>query len=522
MAQSPGGDEVVRSGYQRAWLQRGGPRPSNPIRYGGVDGAYIEVGDAAIPVRGITRDQVADPYQIGAYQTTGIIQAPAEFATNQVMFKNKRGALSWLEVGAQCEYNLYNTIGFCKSPTDFSGGWETGVKIFSKGLATARNAQGLAKFVDDVVSTTQADTTWTGGIYDVSTLTFGEEFAATVTREVIDVAYASTFECGRCGPGNDGTIWRYALEQDDGASTGILARVIYTADDGATTSTSVITTLGGNATVAAMDIMGGYVVVLSDSENAYHYAPIDNLTGVIGAWTKVSTGFVALKLPRDLYVASPNLAYIVGDGGYVYQLSGVGNAVTVVSAATGTTENLKRINGSNSTLVAVGANGAVIVSANRGRTWGASAASLGIAATVQAVEVMDAYLWWVGTSAGNLYVTENGGASWSTYAFAGSGAGQVTDIVAATPEVLWIAHATAAPDARILASITGGAVFDLSSLTNQRRMAGVPTFDRANRLAVPRAGTIASRAGHLLVGGLAGNGTDGIVLHGATGFDFSS
>lgn len=522
MAQSPGGDEVMRTGYQRAWLQRGGPRPSNPIRYAGADGAYVEVGDAAIPVRGITRDQVADPYQIGAYRTTGIIQTPPEFATNQVMFRNKRGVLPWLEVGAQCEYNLYNTMGFCRNPADFSGGWETGVTIFSKGLATTRNKQGLAKFVDDVVSMTQADTTWTGGIYDIGPLSFGEEATAEVTREIVDVAYATAFECGRCGPGNDGTIWRYALQQDDGASTGIRASVIYTTDDGATYQSSQITTLAGNDTVVAMDIMGGYVVVLSDSGNAYHYAPIDDLLGTVGAWTAVTSGFVALNLPRDLWVASPNLAFIAADNGYIYQLSGVGQAVTVASAAGATTEDLRRINGSGETIVAVGANGAVVVSGTRGRTWGAAAGSLGVADTVQAVEVLDPYLWWVGTDAGQLFYTETGGASWAEYAFSGSGAGQVLDIVAATPEVLYFSHSTAAPDARIFASITGGAVFDLSTLTNQRRLVGLPTFDRANRLAVPTTGQLASRAGHLLVGGLAGNGTDGILLHAATAFDFSS
>jgi hypothetical protein len=523
MANTPGGDELVRSSYKRAWIQRGGPRPSNPVRYGGADGAYIEVGDLAQPVRGgITRDQVHDPYQIGAYRTTAVIEAPPDFATNSVMFRNKRGVLPWLEVGAQCEYNLYEPSGYCRNPADFSGGWETGVTVYSKGRTTNRQRQGGAKFSEDVVSMTQADTTWTGGVYDIGTLSFGEQATAEVTRQIVDVAYASAYECGRCGPGNDGTKWRYALQQDDGASTGIKASVIYTTDGGATFSTSTITTLAGNDTVVALDVMGGYLIVLSDTGNAYHYAPIDDLTGAVGAWTAVTSGFVALKLPRDIWVAGPTYAIIVGDDGYVYELDGVGNAVAVLNAGNATTEDLRRVDGVDSTVVAVGTSGAVIVSSDRGITWATTQSSLGVADTVQAVSVLDAYLWWVGTAAGNLYYTETGGASWSTRSFSGSGAGQIYDIVAATFEVIYVSHSTATPDARILASITGGAVFDLSTLTNQRRLKGLPTFDIANRLAVPRTGAIGSKANHLLIGGLAGNGTDGILLHGAAAYDFSS
>jgi hypothetical protein len=163
----------------------------------------------------------------------------------------------------------------------------------------------------------------------------------------------------------------------------------------------------------------------------------------------------------------------------------------------------------------------VIVSTTKGRTWAAAPAAVGSGGIIQAVSLVDAYLWWIGTSNGRVYYTQNGGASWTLYGFNGSGAGAVLDIVHATPEVMYFSHSTATPDARIFASICGGAVFDLSTLTNQRRLSGLPTFDRANRLAVPRVGAQASIAGSLLIGGLAGNGTDGILLHGVTAFDFA-
>lgn len=520
--QSPGGDEVIRSAYKRAWVQRGGPKPSNPLRYAGADGAYIEVGDATIPVRGITREQVHSPYQLGAYQTVAVIDAPPEFATGQVMFKLKRNALPWVEFDQQCQFNLYEPIGFCRNPGDFSGGWETGVTVRARGRMTSYQKQGGTKFSEDISSLIAADVTWTGGVYDIGPLFFEEEAGAEVARQIVDVCYADAFDCGRCGPGTDGTTWRYALQQDDGASTGIKGQVIYTIDDGATYTASTITSLGGNDTVSAIAFMAGYLIVLSPTGNAYHYAPVNDITGAVGAWTAVTTGFVALKLPNDIYVRSPTEAFIAADDGYLYKLTSVGAAVSVLNAGATSTEDLQRINGSEDVLVAVGDNATVIFSRNKGRSWAAVTTGIGGAAVVQAVEVIDAYLWYVGTDAGNVYYTETGGeAAWSTLLFSGSGAGQVSDIVAATSEVLYIAHSTATPDARILASITGGAVLDLSSLTNQRRLTNVPTFDRANRLAVPSVGTLASKANHLFVGGLAGNGTDGILLHATTNVDFS-
>lgn len=519
--QNPGGDEIQRSAYRRVWVQRGGPRPVNPLRYAGADGSYIELGDLTTPVRGITREQQHDPYQLGAYTTVAVIESPPDFATNQVMFKNKRGALSWVDFDQQCEVNLYQPTGYCRSPGDFSNGWETGVRIFSRGRVTQKVDQGLAKFSEDVASIVQADMTWVGGSYEVGTLFFEEEGASVVARQIVDVTYFLAQGCGQCGPANDGTRLRYALQQDDGASTGIVAQVIYTTDDGVTYTASNITSLGGNETVSAIDGLAGALVVLSPGGNSYHYAYVDELTGAPGAWSEVDTGFVATFTPNDLYVASPTEAFIAAEGGYVYQLRRVGGEVEPLLAGSVTASGLNRIDGSRDTVVAVGDSGAVVFSRNRGRSWQAASAAISGTPALQALLVVDEYLWYVGTATGRIYYTQTGGEEWSELTFPGSGAGQVWDIVGATSEVIYFSHSTATPDARLFASITGGAVFDLSTSNNQQRMSGWPTFDHANRLAVPKVGTLAGRANHLFVGGLAGNGTDGILLSASPNVEFS-
>jgi len=108
-----------------------------------------------------------------------------------------------------------------------------------------------------------------------------------------------------------------------------------------------------------------------------------------------------------------------------------------------------------------------------------------------------------------VYYTLNGGESWTSQAFSGSGAGQVNDIVFATNEVGYISHSTAVPAARIFSTWDGG-----SDWTNAKpRILNLPTFDHAYRLAVPKwdAGIAAN---NIAVAGLAGNGTYGILLLG--------
>ena len=515
MAPQPTANEVIRSAYKRAFVQRGGAGPLNSVRYAGQNENFIEVDDVDNPVLGgIERSQVHSPTQYGAYETVATILQPPDFPTNSVMFKERRGSIPWVDYNPTCPFTLYEPVGLCKRPDDLYGGWESYVKILASGRITGRQEQGNTKFSEDVETITQADVTWTGGVYRVGKLGFGEAASVEVAREVIDIAYGQTFDCGDCGPGNDGTKWIYALQQDDGSSTGIVAQVIYSVDGGATWTALPITGIGTNATVSAIDVMGTSLVVLSDSENAYYYADINSLTGVPGAFTKVTSGFVATKLPKDIYVISASEAYIAAQGGYIYRLSAPGAAVTVVLAGTAGVANLARIDGVGETIVAVGATGTILKSTNRGVTWAATTSNGGISATIQAVDVVTPYLYWIGTAAGELWFTVNGGETWAQRSFTGSGTGAIWDILFPTMEVGYVAYATATPTAKLLTTFTGGETFSFSDLSTQARVGNWPTFNKAGRLATPVVGSLGIRSNNLAIAGLAGGGTDGIILIG--------
>jgi photosystem II stability/assembly factor-like uncharacterized protein len=187
--------------------------------------------------------------------------------------------------------------------------------------------------------------------------------------------------------------------------------------------------------------------------------------------------------------------------------------VSVISAASATSSNLLRIHGStDGTLVAVGADSVVVKSINRGATWALTTAEpYGIGLDVSAILVLDEQRYWTGSAlSGRLAYTLNGGESWTEKGFSGSGAGTIRDIVAATNEVIYFSHDTNTPAGRIFSSWNGGADFTNSS----PRIQNLPVYDRGTRLAVPYGSHPTIASNNLAVAGLAGNGTDGILLLG--------
>jgi photosystem II stability/assembly factor-like uncharacterized protein len=106
-------------------------------------------------------------------------------------------------------------------------------------------------------------------------------------------------------------------------------------------------------------------------------------------------------------------------------------------------------------VVAVGASNAVVATNNGGISW--SAITGPIPGTVlNAVWMHSPLEWLVGSAAGRLYYTIDGGVTWAEKNFPGNGAGQVRDIVFTSPSVGYMSHSTAAPAGRILRTIDGG------------------------------------------------------------------
>lgn len=507
-------DEIITYKHKRNFIQFGGPRPNNSTQYAGQDAQYLSIEGVGLPeAGGVDPVYVPDPNRIGKYRLVGRKISAPDLASATLKLLERHGSIPRQLQQINCQFNLYELTGTCKDLSDFLRGWTDYVLIYSGALVTekdlgTRTAWDSDEMVEDSLSLVLE------AVYPVGALSFGETAAANVDREVLDVVYGSNVQCGNCGPQDDGTQRIYAIVKASGAgSPGLPGEVVYSLDGGATWLDATITGIGANADPTAIDIVGDKLVVVVGSETAYYWATLNQYTGAPGAFNKVTTGFVATKTPNDIYVASPREVYFAANGGYIYKSTDITAGVSVINAGSTTVQNLMRIKGRDETIVAVGAATTIVKSINRGATFGTvtTAPTVG-STTLQAVEVLDQLRYWVGSAAGNVWYTINGGESWVELGFSGSGAGVTYDIVFATAEAGYISHSTGTPTARIFSTIDGGKNW----ANDAPRINGLPTFNRATRLAVPNTDA-GIAANNLAVAGLSGGGTDGILLLGIAG-----
>lgn len=504
MANNVTADELITHKHKRNFIQWDGARPDKPVSYAGQDAQYIAIEGVSVPESGgVDPIFVPDPRRIGKYKLVGRSISPPDLASATVMMRERHGAIPRQLQKQGCTFNLYELTGKCQDLSDFLRGWSDYILVYSAAIVDNKDLGTRSSFdsddpVEDSLPITLAD------VYPVGALGFGQEAATQIDREVADVVYGTPSAC-YC---DDPSEFIYAATKSSGSgSPGIPSEVIYSVDGGANWSQVNIDGIGATENALAIDIVGNYLVVLG--LDALYYAELNQDTGAPGTFTKVSTGFVAAGSPNDLYVVSPREVWFAGDGGYIYKSTDITAGVSVVSAGDATSENLQRIHGADETIVAVGAAGAIIKSANRGVTW-ATTTITPTSATVQAISVLDDRRYWVGTADGYVYYTLNGGETWGTLNFSGSGAGAVYDIVFVNSEVGYFSHSTATPDARLFATWNGGADWT----NNRPRILNLPTFDRTNRIAVPDTDA-GIAANNVALAGLAADGTDGILLIGA-------
>jgi hypothetical protein len=503
-------DEIGTQKHRRAFIQFGGPKPGNQVRYAGQDSQYMVIQGVSAPESGgLDPIWVPDPERIGGYRLVARSISPADLAEMTLVMREKHGSIPRQLFKQKCAFNAYEVVGTCKSLSDFIAGWSDYVMIYSMGIVTDKDMGDRMSFdSDDVIEDSM--TVQLADLYPIGGLSFGEGGATEVDLAVIDVVYGGKEQCGECGPENDGAKWIYAVTWASGGSPALNAELLYSLDGGATWTGTAITGFGVGEDPVAIEVVGNYVLVVGNG--AYYYAELNSYTGVPGAFTKVSTGFVALHEPTDVYVVSPREIWFCGRGGYIYKSTNLAAGVSVVNAGQATSENLRRIHGRDDTIITVGENQAIVRSTNRGATWAIVPSLPGIATDdFQAVAVIDAYRYWVGSEQGEIYYTLTAAESWTELTFPEAGTGEVTDIVFATDEVGYFAHATTAPLGQLYTTWNGGE--DWTKNAPRILNLTVLAADEYTRIAVPR-NTSDIAANNIVLGGLAGDGSDGILAVG--------
>lgn len=465
-------DEIITQfKHKRAYIQYGGARPSNGLRYSGQDAQYISITGVSAPESGgVDPVWVPDPNRLNQWRLVGKMLSTADMPAADVVFREKHGAISRALLRS-CPFNLYELTGTCGDLQNFLTGWNDYVLVYSGAVVTDKDLGDRVTFdsddpIEDTLSVTLDE------VYPVGPMNFGTVFSSLSALVTVDIVFYAKNECSNCGF-DDQNI--YALIASDGVNA---AKIIYSTDMGEFWNSATIAGIGTTETVYAIDRVSNYLVVVG--ADAYYYALVDKFTGAPGAFTKITTGFVANKSPRDIYVDNPREVYLVGLGGYVYKSIDITAGVKVVSDGSGTSSDLLRVHGADGVIVATGANGAVLKSSNRGSTWTTTQANPENLASIQAVCVLGRERYWIGTSTGRVYSTQDSGETWQQLSNPAL-AGAIKDILFATQEVGHILFYNGSTS-QFLTTWNGGA--NWSSGAN--RVQSFPVLTSvANRLAVP-------------------------------------
>lgn len=493
------GDRFYQTGHGRVFIQKN-PGPGSLARYKGnarVTGLSLSEGDIT-PLR----EPSASRYD--EFETVGTLRGDSELPSASVV---TRFGLTDFILAQRCPFDVHLHYGLCEQPNDFNGGWEKGL-IFRKSSYTTKSTDDLVALDSGEraeITVTGEFTSW--DLWILHELGFAERAETEATREVVKVLIDDYEACGACGWESDGNKKIYAITKSSGAgSPGLPAEVLYSEDGGATWDQYDIDTLTGDDQPSDAAVVGDKLVVVSEDSASLHIADKSDLD----SWSEVTTGIVVGGAPRSIFVLNSTAVWLVGVGGYVYFSDDISSGVEEQDDGTASgDEDLRDIHMSNSQQgVAVGETGAVIFTSNGGVTWSAATTSPTVS-IINCVWARTPYIWMIGTADGRIYYTRNQGTTWTEQSFAGSGAGQVRDIVFAGDGISdgvigYMSHDTATPRARIFRSIDNGA----SWYTLPEGAATLPLADQLNSLAAGGDGNF------IVAGGLADDGSDGIVIVG--------
>ncbi len=490
---------VAKTGSSRVFLQEGGAGPSNAPQYMG----HWKAGAVSWDFGESTSIEIPSVGQYNKFDVVGSVEGAQGKPSMPLTARYSRSLSEMLRMARRGCYNDAQVhIGECGNPSDFQGGWDKIVVLegFRVSNYSTEDLGALSSDENAVVNETIA--TEGEDLFEILKLSFAEICAAAVIQEVLDVKIADDKSCGgECGDASDGCSKVFALVKAAGGSPGLGAQVVYSADGGSTCAATVITTLGADEDPDRMDAMSDKLVVVSAATESHHWADRDDVIAGTETWQEVSGGYVADHGPLDVFVLKGGYAWVVGEGGYVYFMDDPANPVTVLESGSATTEDLVAVHAyDEENVLCVGNNNAVIYSADGTTFTPVTGPAVGV--NLSCCWMQSETTWWVGTEGGRLYYTENRGLTWTEKSFSGAGTGKVRDIVFHGKQVGYMAHDTATPAGRIFRTIDGG----YSWYALPETAGSIPANDRINRLA------LCDDPNLVFGGGLADNGTDGIVV----------
>lgn len=242
-------------------------------------------------------------------------------------------------------------------------------------------------------------------IYNVGTIGMSQLGSSVITKAINDARIRGTSD--------NRTAEVFGITTVAAATTP--SAIIYgkVTDDSTFTETD-ITDLATDEEVVACELVGEYLVMArKDSGNeAYYYSTLDDIRAANDVTPTVATGFVTDSGANAIHSVNYSNTFFAGDGGYVYKLERIGDAVDPVHAGTLTTQDLSAIHAYGQQIIAVGASSAMIASDDLGATWYTVTPPTG-GLTINTVFAFGKDQWIIGNENGTVYYTLDGGTNWT-------------------------------------------------------------------------------------------------------------
>jgi hypothetical protein len=457
----------------------------------------------------IEKIEVPNPDRYGEFQEIGNIRGGEERATTSLSGRYAADLASELLRLAKikCASDLQVHFGACQNPADFNNFSKAIVLEDTQLTSVSTDELGTLESGDQAAVNESAEIS-ASNWYEILPLKFTERATSIVANEVVDITLSDTIGCGECEDESDGCQKVYAVTLTAPGSPSTPSDLLYSNDNGVTWYATDVDGLGADDADGVATV-GDYVVVVSNAAGGHHYvlkselALLVNSTGDPSFSATITTGYNGSGPPNDIWSLGQK-AFVVGDAGYIYEMTDATAGVTVLDAGSATAQNLNAVHAMSTTqAVAGGAAGSVVYTLD-GSAWTAVSVAP-TASAINAVWMRGEREFWVGTAGGQLYYTTDQGASWTEKTFSGSGAGVVHDISFPTASIMYVSHASATPAGRLLRSYDGG--YSLNVLPEG--VGSLPANDRFTAITA-----CGEDANIVIAAGLADDASDGIIIRG--------
>lgn len=499
----------LTTGQSRVFLIEGRARPDHPPNFqdctvaGAVEQDFGESEKIECP----------DPERFDGFVEEGEIAGEISRPSISLMGRYMRDMKSTLLELARrrCPYDIHINFGKCTDPRLFNAYEKT--IVFEKANAGSYATGELGVLgsgdntnVDETLEPTGRE------FYEVLPLPLVEVAGDAVTNPVNDVIVCSIISCGDCDEQDNGCDRIYAVGASTTGSPGTPPDIIYSLNiNGVRTWYSTdINTIAVGDEANGVACLGNYAIVVSDDEGSIHYilrSDLDQTPPPTG-FTEVTTGFVGANYPVDVWSVG-DYAFIVGLNGYIYGTADPTGGVVVLDAGVATTNNLHMVKALNDQFaVAVGASATIVVTENRDQ-WAIVTGPTGVTDNFVSIAVKSKKEWIIGTDAGEMYYTNDGGISWTQKtlpASAGVTYSEISDIVLATDSVVYASALLSSTRGRILKSKDGGHSW---IILPEGGTQDTPASDEIRALAACK-----NNPNFVVGGGLADDAADGILVMG--------